>query len=160
MKIIINLVIVVIITAIGLSSGAVLLNQVPILDPPGWKTRLVIYLTKNSAETDPDSALQELRPDLYPVSVERLFDIVREAAIDLDWHIESIDHSRIGMHVIVTSALLGFKDDMKIRVMAKADEKSSLYVSAKSRTGRADFGANLGHILTLKRTIQQKVLNP
>jgi uncharacterized protein (DUF1499 family) len=61
------------------------------------------------------------------------------------------------MHVIVATPLLGFKDDMTIRVMTQADSKSSLYASSKSRIGRADFGANLGHILKLKHTIQAKV---
>jgi uncharacterized protein (DUF1499 family) len=158
MKIVVNLLIILLILGVGLSSGAVLLNKVPILDPPGWKTRLIVYLSRNSAETDPRSPLPELHPDLYSVSVEQLFDLVREAAIELDWHIKSIDHTQMSMHVVVTTALLGFKDDMTIRVMAKAGDKSSLYASSQSRIGRADYGANLGHILKLKRTIHDKAL--
>ncbi len=156
MKIVVNLLIILLILGVGFSSGAMLLNNVPILDPPGWTTRLIIYLSKNSAETDPYSALPELRPDVYPVSVEQLFDIVRETAIELDWHVTSIDHAQMTMHVIVTTSLLGFKDDMTIRVIAKASDKSSLYASSTSRIGRADYGANLGHILQLKRAVQAK----
>ncbi len=157
MKIVVNILIILLILGVGLSSGAVLLNKVPILDPPGWKTRLIIYLSKNSAAIDPQSPLPELRPDLYSVSVEQLFDIVRETAIELDWQIKSIDHAQMSMEVIVTSSLLSFKDDMTMRVMANASDKSSLYASSQSRVGRADFGANLGHILKLKRTVQHKV---
>lgn len=158
MKIVVNLLIILLILGVALSSGAVLLNNVPVLDPPGWKTRLIIYLSKNSAETDPDSLLPELRPELYSVSVEQLFDLIREAAIELDWHIKSIDHAQMSMEVIASTSLLGFKDDMTIRVMAEASDKSSLYASSQSRIGRADYGANLGHILKLKRAVQQKAL--
>lgn len=156
MKILIYFLIILIILGVGFSSGAVLLNKVPILDPPGWKTRLMTYLSKNSAETDPHSPLPELRPDVYAVSAQQLFDTVREAVIGLDWHIKSIDHAQMSMDVIVTTGLLGFKDDMTIRVTAPANNKSSLYVSSQSRIGRADYGANLGHILKLRHQVQQK----
>ncbi len=158
MKIVVNLLIILLISGVGFASGAVLLNKVPILDPPGWKTRLIIYLSKNSAETDPYSPLPELRPDLYPVSGKQLFDIVRATAIELDWHVNSIDHTQMNMRVMVTTALLGFKDDMTIRIIAKASDKSSLYARSQSRIGRADYGANLGHILKLKRMVQAKAL--
>jgi uncharacterized protein (DUF1499 family) len=158
MKIALNLLIILLILGVGLSGGAVLLNQVPILDPPGWKTRLLIYLSKNSAETDPKSKLPELRPDQYPVSVERLFDIARESAIALDWKITSIDHAQMSLHVVISTPLLGFADDMIIRVIARENNNSSLHARSKSRIGRADYGANLGHILKLKRSVQQRVI--
>lgn len=156
MKIVLNLFIIMLILGVGLSSGAMLLNKVPILDPPGWKTRLIIYLSKNSAETDPRDPLPELHPDLYPVSAKQLFDILRQAAIELDWQIKSIDHAQMSMHVIISTPLLGFKDDMTIRVMARENNNSSWYARSSSRIGRADYGANLGHILKLKRTVQKQ----
>ncbi len=141
----------------GAAVGAVLMNGVPVFDPPGWKTRLLIYFSKNSAETDPDSPLPELRPRVYPLSPQQLFKLARASAIELDWQIKSVDASQFRLELVVTTALLGFRDDVVVHARPTSGDESSLYVHSKSRVGRADFGANLGHILRLKKTIQEKI---
>ncbi len=157
MKSFLYLIIILVISGVGLSSCAVMLNKVPVFDPPGWKTRLKIYLSTNSAEMGPNNPLPELRPPRYPVSVAQLFDSAREAAIELDWDIVTIDHAQMSLDVIISTPLLGFKDDMKIRAKEAENGESSLHASSRSRTGRADFGANLGHILRLKDMLRRKV---
>ncbi len=154
MKLITKVLVALAVLGIGLSIGALLLNKVPISDPPGWKTRLLIYFTRNTVETDASSALPELRPTTVTIPPAALFKITREAVVDLGWQITSIDSTRMTLDVIVTTSLLRFKDDIKIRIVAVSNDRSSLHIRSQSRIGRADYGANLGHILTLQRKIE------
>lgn len=155
MNLIAKLLLILVFLIIGLSSVALMLNHVPILDPPGWKTRIVLYLSQNSAETDYNNPLPELHPESYPLPAQQLFDIARASIIELDWQIKNLN--QLSVHAIVTTPLLGFKDDITIRVVEDNCSKSTLYIRSKSRVGRADYGANLSHILKLKLKIQEKM---
>ncbi len=141
----------------GIALGALLLNNVPIFDPPGWKTRLLIYFSENSAMTDANSPLPELHPRSYSLSSQRLFEIARASAIDLEWRIKSVDATNLQLEIVVTTALLRFQDDVSVQVRSMPGNTSSLRVHARSRVGRADFGANLAHVIRLQRKIREKI---
>ncbi|MDH3637440.1 MAG: DUF1499 domain-containing protein, partial [Gammaproteobacteria bacterium] len=61
------------------------------------------------------------------------------------------------LHAIVTTPWLHFKDDVSIEIRSKDDTRSELLVKSASRTGRADYGANLRHILDLVHRIDTQV---
>ena len=157
MNLVAKLLLILVFLALGLSSAALFLNRVPILDPPGWKTRLLLYMSKNSAETDYNSPLPELHPQLYPLSAQQLFDITRASVIELDWQVKSLNPSQFSINAIVITPLLGFKDDVTIRVVEDKSSNSTLHIRSESRIGRADYGANLSHVLKLKFKIQEKL---
>jgi uncharacterized protein (DUF1499 family) len=53
-------------------------------------------------------------------------------------HAEMVD----GLHVVVTSAIFSFKDDVRIYVIPLSSRQSTLAVYSASRVGYWDLGAN------------------
>lgn len=47
-----------------------------------------------------------------------------------------------GLHVVFTSAVFGFKDDIRMHVMALSPQQSTLALYSASRVGYWDLGAN------------------
>ena len=138
--------------AVLLAAGAISLNGVPITAQPGIGKRLFSYLTRNEAVMGPDHEFPELRPRSYTPAPAELFETVRQAVVDLGWQIQSFDPAKFRLHAVVTTSMMRFKDDVNITVSA-LDSGSSLSARSASRVGRADFGANLSHIIKLQRAL-------
>jgi uncharacterized protein (DUF1499 family) len=144
--------------ALVLAFAAIWLNRVPVTADPGWAKRLFVYLTRNEASTREGHEFPELRPKEYPVPAAALFDAVRESVVALGWQIKSFDPAERELHAVVSTSLLDFKDDLRIRVDgANGEQRSRLSARSASRVGRADFGANLGHILALQQALEQRL---
>lgn len=47
-----------------------------------------------------------------------------------------------GLHVVVTSAIFGFKDDVRVHVIPLSSQQSTLAIYSASRVGYWDLGAN------------------
>ena len=77
--------------------------------------------------------------------------------VDLGWRIQETEPLQYRLHVVVTTRFLQFKDDVHIHIKPETATTCVLNFSARSRFGRADYGANLGHILKLKRAIQSQL---
>lgn len=135
--------------AVVLAAGAIALNRVPLLAPPGPWQRLSRYLGHNVAQTRPGSRFPELRTRRYPLAADALFADVERAVRQLGWRVTARDPARRELRAVVVTPLLRFRDDILIRVNAEGVHTSSLYLRSRSRVGRGDFGANIRHILDL-----------
>ncbi len=145
---------------IALTAVTILRNGVPIAAEPGWWTRLIVYLTRNEAQTDAQSAFPELRPKHYQVDADELFNAVRAAVVELGWQIEQINPADRKLSAVVTTPLLGFKDDVSAHVESKGRKESVLHMRSASRVGRADFGANLAHLIALSDATTRTETSP
>lgn len=125
-------------------------NQVPWQDEPGFWPRLKVYLTQNVARTAVDARFPELRTRQYPVAADALLETLIQQCRQLEWHIEKIDNESGQIHAIATSKWIGFKDDIHMTVEHADEGVSRLHIQSSSRIGRADYAANLGHIIKLQ----------
>jgi uncharacterized protein (DUF1499 family) len=158
MKFLGKILLILLLLALSLAFGAIWLNRVPITAEPGWAKRLLVYLTRNEAVTGDKHEFPELRPREYAVPAAELFAAVRASVVTLGWQIKSFDPAERQLHAVVSTSLLDFKDDLRLQVdAANSDTRSRLSARSGSRVGRADFGANLGHILELQRALGQRL---
>lgn len=139
--------------AAALAVGAVVKNQVPLTDPPGLVKRLTVYLTRNSAHTGPGHPLPELRSRVYALPADRVFELAVQAAEDAGWCIVDRDAAGRGLRAVVSTPWLGFKDDVQVTLGESPERGTGVEVESRSRVGRADFGANIAHIVELYRRL-------
>jgi hypothetical protein len=141
---------------VAVSSIAIIKNGVPIIAPPGPVERLLTYLSKNTAATRADHGWPELRTRAYRLPADELLGRVASAAGDLGWKIEKRDTATGELHAVVSTPWLGFKDDVRA-VVEPSDNLTRLQVTSRSRIGRADYGANAGHIIALYEALERSL---
>ena len=146
---ILKVVTVTVLVLIALPMGGILFNRLPLYDPPGFGPRIKTYLTKNVAETLPDSPFPELRPRHYVVSAQRLLVAVEKACADLGWRSIAVRPREGVVSAVVRTRLWKFKDDVEARVTPSPGESAWLQIRSSSRIGRGDLGANTRHVLDL-----------
>lgn len=132
-------------------------NRPPLAEPPGLGQRLKTYLTTNVVQTSPDSSFPELRPPVFPVSAQRLFDAAAAACTRLGWAAVASDPEKGTLQVVVTTWLWGFKDDVRIVVRPAGEGASMLSVRSASRVGKGDLGANTRHLLDLLAAVDAEL---
>lgn len=136
-------------------------NHAPLFDPPGFKKRLAVYLTTNTAITSDDHPFPELRTPVFDVGPEELYIAVKDAAVDLGWSILDSDDVEWRFHMAAKSHILLFVDDVEvdIRPVACADgsTKTALHIESRSRVGRADFAANADHVQQLIKAVERRL---
>lgn len=133
-----------------LSVGTIVKNGVPLTSDPGLWQRLKRFLSTNTAQTADDHTYPELVTPRYSLQPKELRQRVIQATTDLGWQLN--EDSDNELKFIVTTALARFKDDITINILAH-DQGSALHVVSQSRVGRADFGANVAHILKLRQRL-------
>jgi uncharacterized protein (DUF1499 family) len=116
--------------------------------------RVQHYLTTNVAETTQDSAYPELRMREYDYPTDRLFSLLEASVAELGWQIDGQRDQAYSLHVVVTTPLLGYQDDVLIRLIPVSTNRNQLYVRSSSRKGRGDLGTNTRHILDLYNQIE------
>ena len=145
--------IILIFAALGcLAIGAVVLNNPPLYDSPGFLVRMKTYLTTNIAETRRDHDFPELELRCYNVAPANLLTYLEKAIIVLGWEVLESDARQHHIKAVTETALLKFKDDIEIQLQL-ADCGTELHIRSSSRTGRGDFAANTRHILDLMETL-------
>ena len=137
---------------ISLLAAGLISNNLPWGDPPGMGTRLMTYLSTNVAETTVDSPFPELRPQTYAAPAALIFDVARRAGQALKWELTTVDAEAHKIEAVVTTKIIGFKDDITIWVEADGEERSTLFARSASRVGKGDLGANTRHIMNLLET--------
>ena len=135
--------------------GSILFHRLPLTDPPGFSHRVRVYLTTNVATVEPDSNYPELRSKAYPVTEAQLLEAVHEACILLGWQSITRDDTNMVIDAVVVTRVWGFKDDVKIRVLALPGGGVELRGQSSSRVGRGDLGANARHLLNLVNTVER-----
>lgn len=150
---IVKIIIVGVMLVVTVAGGAIVRNNVPLREPPGLGKRLLTYLSKNHAQTRSDHEFPELRPRTYPMSADALFDKVTKAIADLGWESVDTDPGQRKIHIVVSTPWLGFKDDIDVNLKQSSSSETTLQISSRSRVGRADYGANISHIVRLQEAL-------
>ena len=132
--------------------GALVVNNPPLYDPPGFRTRLLTYLTTNVAEMHRDHRFPELELRSYTLPPASLFTRVEHAITALGWEIVDFDSGRYYLRAVVETSLLKFKDDVEV-YLVPGSEGTELHIRSSSRVGKGDLGANTRHILDLLATL-------
>lgn len=120
-----------------------------LLGPPGFFTRMMIYLTRNEATLDSSSVLPELFPAEYSTEKNLLFLTVLEALRNLGWDVIEKNDSHHSIAALIKTRWFHFKDDIFIEIIVGREGGSALKIRSTSRVGIGDFGANSKHILDL-----------
>jgi len=142
-----------VVVSAALLVAGLIANKLPWTDPPGVGTRLLTYLSTNIAETAMDSPFPELKPRAYAAPAAFMFDVARRAAKALKLELTNIDADAKKIEAVVTTQVIGFKDDVTIQVEATGEESCRLLVRSASRVGKGDLGANTRHVMNLIETV-------
>ena len=140
--------------ALILGMGALAMNRVPLTETPGLGARLGTYLTQNHAQTREAHPFPELRPPHLEDAPADAVDRVRGAMQELGWESVRVAGMRITAEVV--TPLLGFRDDVRVEVQPTEYGGTRIHIRSASRVGRADFGANLSHILELIAALEAR----
>ena len=132
-------------------------NGANLVEPPGAVKRLAVFLSTNSATTDDNHPLAELRTPTFNIDAKVLYPQVIDAAADLGWGVLAHDSDALDANFVVRSPALLFEDDLYVQVKSMGDQQSSLHMRSASRKGGADFAANSGHIQKLVKQLRIKV---
>ncbi|MGD8308292.1 MAG: DUF1499 domain-containing protein [Chromatiales bacterium] len=127
------------------------MNRVPLLASPGPASRLAAYLSRNQVETRDDHPFPELRTPRSDAGPEAMVRQLRSAMEALGWEAVAVDGLRVTGEAV--TPLLSFRDDVSVEVSPQPGGGSTLRIRSASRVGRADFGANLRHVLDLRRSL-------
>jgi len=122
------------------------------IDPPQFSAALERRgRDSNSLEIDPEvvSAQLEAYPDIVtlvtPQSLELAYSRALNAAHQLGWEVYRDDLNAGYIEAVDSTAIMGFKDDVVIRVRTNADG-TILDIRSVSRVGVSDLGANAARI--------------
>lgn len=115
----------------------------------------------NSLDTDPDTLRQqrESYPDLQTLASSTAFDAVFDAALqvaaDMGWEVYLQDRNAGIIEAVATTAIMGFRDDVIIRVRTNSDG-SLVDMRSVSRVGVSDMGANAARIRAFQQALRER----
>jgi uncharacterized protein (DUF1499 family) len=103
-----------------------------------------VYATKNAKLQR--QAYEEIKPLLVSVTPSVLIVVAETVVTELGWEIDGVDKEKGLIEARSTTALLGFVDDIIIRVERAPEGGSKMDVRSASRIGMSDLGANAKRI--------------
>jgi uncharacterized protein (DUF1499 family) len=115
----------------------------------------------NALEIDQDVILQQQAayPDLQtllsPLSIDEAYDRALQVTKELGWEVYHQDRNAGVIEAVETTRIMGFKDDVIIRVRSNA-QGTLLDLRSVSRVGEGDIGANAKRIRTFLEAFQQQ----
>ena len=115
----------------------------------------------NSLDTEPETLV--LQAESYPElktlrskqDIDALFDAAVQVATEMGWRIYLRDRNTGTIEAVDTTAIMGFKDDIVIRLRSDADG-TLVDLRSVSRVGRGDIGANAKRISAFLEKLQQQ----
>ncbi|MGS2717057.1 DUF1499 domain-containing protein [Eionea flava] len=122
----------------------------------------VVYANKNISQQR--TAYPEVKPLIVALPPEKLMPIVINAVSDLGWQLHHPLEEKVGMlndhgdlliEAYDKTALLGFVDDIVVRVRA-INEGSQIDIRSASRIGQSDFGVNAQRIQAFLKVINHQ----
>ncbi|MBB3060841.1 DUF1499 domain-containing protein [Microbulbifer rhizosphaerae] len=87
----------------------------------------------------------DIQPLQLALPVEQATQLVADVAGDMGWRVVAQDNRRGHLEAVDRTPLLGFKDDIVVRVRAEG-EGSRVDVRSSSRVGKSDLGTNARRI--------------
>ncbi len=152
-------IIIILVLVVGLTFFILNRNGANLFEAPGVAKRLGVFLSANSATTSNDHSFEELRTPVFDMNAKKLYNLTTETVSGLGWGVVSHDSDKLNVNFVVSSPVFLFEDDVFVQVNDMGAQRSSLDIKSKSRSGRADFAANSGHIQKLISSIKEKGLN-
>ena len=95
----------------------------------------------------------DLHTTLSTMDIDAAFDRALELATRMGWEVYHQDRNAGVIEAVDTTALMGFKDDIVIRVRSNADG-TLIDLRSVSRVGRGDLGANAKRIRHFQQQLQ------
>ena len=96
-----------------------------------------------------EQATPDMLSDIMSFSTEAMFEAVLDiVAAEKNWAIEAQSQSQHLLHIVVTSRLMRFKDDVYVLIRPAEAEGAPLHdhchlaIYSSSRIGQSDLGAN------------------
>jgi len=86
-------------------------------------------------------AAPDIEPPVYPLAAERLRAIAREAIL-AEPDVTQVQSDGPQDRYVVRTRLLRFPDTVDVKVVALAEDRSTLALYSRSQIGRSDFGTN------------------
>ncbi|MEQ8514453.1 MAG: DUF1499 domain-containing protein, partial [Chromatocurvus sp.] len=131
-------------------------------DPPRFSDTVVEARGEKANALDIDSEVIEQQREAYPdlstlvseTSIRDTFERSEKIARDLGWEILSTDLNAGRIEAVDTTAIMGFKDDVVIRVSSNADG-TRVDLRSVSRVGVSDLGANAERIREFTAAFRQ-----
>ena len=142
---------------VGLVAATLWRSGAPLSGPPGSMERIETYLTSNVAQTSVHTDYPELKERAYRIPPNEMLDRVQTAILTLKWKVSMVDPRRNRVQAVVATPLLGFEDDLSVTIHALPTASSRLDIRSASRVGRADLGANTGHIIAFIDMLEQGI---
>jgi len=134
--------------------GTIIKNGTSVTNKPGTMARLKLFFSTNTAETQNASTFPELQPRQYSIPAsdshtvsEKIISVAESLGYE---YIESKSTNN-ALHFTITTSLFKFVDDLILRITINKSDTDTAEVTinaiSQSRTGRADFGANVANIV-------------
>ena len=139
--------------------GTIIKNGTSITNKPGTITRLKLFFSTNTAKTDEASSFPELKPQRYTLQkteINILFEKIILAAESLGYEFIKNKSDERTLHFTITTPLFKFVDDLTINIDIENNE-AVVNALSQSRSGRADFGANIANIRNFFAILDDKL---
>lgn len=134
--------------------GALLINGVFSMAPPGLWQRIHQSINSNIEETRDDHAYKEFITPVVNMPAAEALEKLRNAGRALNWQAVDCDKTEADLCWVITTRLLRFKDDVIVQLQPRSATTTALYIKSASRVGKGDLGANASHIRKLLKQIQ------
>lgn len=133
-----------------------------VIDPPRFSEAVVEARGKRSNPLEIDADVIEQQIAAYPdldtlvseTSIRETFQRSEQIARELGWDILNADLNRGRIEAVDTTTIMGFKDDVVIRVRSNADG-TMVDLRSVSRVGVSDLGANASRIREFRDIFRQ-----
>lgn len=133
-----------------------------VTDPPRFSEAVVEARGERSNALDIDSDVIEQQMAAYPdletlvseTSIRETFQRSEQIARELGWEVVNADLNRGRIEAVDTTTVMGFKDDVVIRVRSNADG-TMVDLRSVSRVGVSDLGANAERIRAFRDAFRQ-----
>jgi len=155
-QLLVNLILFLLIGLSLLLIGALILNDLPMQDPPGTLARMRTYLTTNVAQTRRDHPFPELELPVHRMAPQLLHSRIERAMEILGWEVVDNDPGEYRLLAVVESRLWRFRDDVEVKLIP-GERGTEIHVRSASRVGKGDLGANTRHILNLLQCLSRTI---
>jgi uncharacterized protein (DUF1499 family) len=112
----------------------------------------------NVVETGQTPEYPELQPHYYSADPQRVFDEAKASAQTMQrWTMHKADVSTNTIEATTKTKVLGFTDDVTIKVEPVTEFVTRVHVRSASRVGKGDFGQNARNITTFFTELDRRL---
>ncbi|MCA1595465.1 MAG: DUF1499 domain-containing protein [Chloroflexi bacterium] len=124
-----------------------------------WVNRKLF--TVNDVTAGQSTAYPNLKPHVYPFPAGQVFAVAEATSKDIPrWRVTAVDRLGREMQAEAQTAVLGFVDDITIRVNPlREDSASEVVVRSRSRKGVGDLGENARRIRSYYQALDRRISN-